>query len=191
AAPEIRWQGDQLSTLDRWSIATLAAQSTHPLSRALAAHLRPTSELLYISSFIERPGGGLDALIDGRRWTYGSQAFVRPQSAVSQPDATGAAIYIACDGHFLGAYHFSGNFRTGLDKLVSDLTPHQKLTVLSGDNSHERRRLQALLGDGVNLLFDRSPHEKTQYIRHLQRRGEKVMMVGDGLNDAGALGQSD
>lgn len=195
-APEIRWQGHRLSKLERRSITTLAAQSTHPLSRALAAHLRPTSGLLYISSFIERPGDGLDALIDGRRWAYGSRAFVQSQTAGGKREelgqvTPGAAIYVACDGHFLGAYQFSGRFRAGLGTLAHELAQHHKLTVLSGDNAHESARLQALLGDGVNLLFDRSPHEKTQYIRHLQRWGDKVMMVGDGLNDAGALGQSD
>jgi Cu+-exporting ATPase len=205
AAPEITWRGKSLSMDQLRAIATLAAQSTHPLSRALAAYLGPTTGRLHIDNFIERPGEGLDALIEGRRWIFGSQAFVRPQngrhgedpcqeSALCREDqtsATGAAIYVACDGHFLGAYHFSGNFRTGLDKLAHDLTPRQNLTVLSGDNAREHPRLQALLGDGVNLLFDRSPQEKTQYIRHLQRSGEKVMMVGDGLNDAGALRQSD
>lgn len=188
-APEISWQGKPLSADQLRAIATLAAQSTHPLSRALSAYLGPATGRLYINSYIERPGEGLDALIDGKRWIYGSRAFVQPQS--DPGNIPGAAIYIACDGRILGAYQFSGNFRAGLGKLAQDLTPHQKLTVLSGDNSGELRRLQALLGDGVNLLFDRSPQEKTQYIRHLQRRGEKVMMVGDGLNDAGALGQSD
>ncbi|HEV2483049.1 MAG TPA: heavy metal translocating P-type ATPase metal-binding domain-containing protein [Puia sp.] len=204
SAPEIRWRGESLSTDQHRAIATLAAQSTHPLSRALAAYLGPVTGRLYISNFIERPGEGLDALIDGRRWTFGSPAFVQPQSITRETEEPGrasalhredqppgAAIYIACDGHLLGAYHFAGRFRTGLGNLIRGLAPRQQLTVLSGDNPQEYRRLQTLLGDGVKLLFDRSPQEKTQYIRHLQRQGEKVMMIGDGLNDAGALGQSD
>jgi len=186
-APEIRWLGQPLSADQHRAIASLAAQSTHPLSRALAAHLRSTAAQTYISSFIERPGEGLDALIAGSRWKYGSLAFVQPQTAAADP----ASIYISCDGHLLGGYYFSGSFRAGLEGLARELTKSQQLSVLSGDTSRESRRLQALLGDGVNLLFDRSPQEKTQYIRHLQRRGDKVMMVGDGLNDAGALGQSD
>jgi Cu+-exporting ATPase len=223
SSPEILWQGETLSIYEQQAIATLAAQSTHPLSRALAAFLRPTTELLYITNFIERPGQGLDALIGGRRWTFGSLAFVQPQLSAGKPGgpdhgpaarrddpsalaahnlgdptavrpedpaAPGAAIYIACDGHLLGSYCFSGKFREGLHGLVNSLAPC-RLTVLSGDNSREYHRLQALLGEGINLLFDRSPEEKTQYIRHLQRRGEKVMMIGDGLNDAGALQQSD
>lgn len=212
-APEIRWRGKPLLIDQSRAIATLAAQSTHPLSRALATHLSAVTDRLYISNFIERPGEGLDALIDGRRWIYGSLAFLRAQGVGGQaedgPDAAGgvgvaggdegagaddgscAAVYVACDGHLLGAYQFLGRFREGLGELVRGLAPRHGLTVLSGDNTREYRRLQALLGDGVNLLFDRSPQEKTQYIRHLQRRSEKVMMVGDGLNDAGALRQSD
>lgn len=202
SSPEIGWEGGPLSTYERQAIATLAAQSTHPLSRALAGFLRPTTDLLYITNFIERPGEGLDALIDGHRWIYGSMNFVQPKVLASGPGGTrssaaeiqaapGAVIYVACDGRFLGGYRFSGHFRDGLDGLVRDLSPSQRLTVLSGDNSNEQSRLQLLLGSGVNLLFDRSPLEKTQYIRTLQRRGDKVVMVGDGLNDAGALQQSD
>ncbi len=51
--------------------------------------------------------------------------------------------------------------------------------------------LQTLLGKRATLLFHQKPEDKLQYIKHLQQQGEKVMMIGDGLNDAGALKQSD
>jgi len=185
AVPDISWEGVELSAFERQAVATLAAQSTHPLSRALAAYLGTGDGLLYVSSFMEMPGRGLDALIGGRRWRFGSAAFVG--CAVCE----GTAIHVSCDDRVLGAWTFSGHYRPGLDVLVERLSFRHGLSVLSGDTSGEQERLERLLGSGVNLLFGRSPEEKEQYIRHLQRHGDKVMMIGDGLNDAGALHQSD
>src|SRR5690606_35051211 len=55
----------------------------------------------------------------------------------------------------------------------------------------ERQRMRNLFGPDADLQFNQSPHDKLQYIRNLQEQGKKVMMVGDGLNDSGALKQSD
>jgi Cu+-exporting ATPase len=63
----------------------------------------------------------------------------------------------------------------------------KKLAVLSGDNDAEREKLRALFGDTAELRFAQTPADKLAYIAGLKARGEKVIMVGDGLNDAGAL----
>jgi len=62
---------------------------------------------------------------------------------------------------------------------------------LSGDNEREAVRFQKLFGDRATLRFNQSPADKLNFIRDLQQRGCKVMMVGDGLNDAGALQQAE
>jgi Cu+-exporting ATPase len=62
---------------------------------------------------------------------------------------------------------------------------------LSGDHPRDRRRLHALFGDNAELKFRQSPADKLEFVRNLQESGRSVMMVGDGLNDSGALRQSD
>lgn len=62
--------------------------------------------------------------------------------------------------------------------------------MLSGDNEGEREILQQMLPAGVELVFNQKPEQKLEFIRQLQDNGHNVMMVGDGLNDAGALKQS-
>ena len=77
-----------------------------------------------------------------------------------------------------------------MEHLLEGLSARYELALLSGDNERGRERFAALFGEGARLEFNQSPHDKLEYIRERQEAGRKVMMVGDGLNDAGALRQS-
>ena len=80
---------------------------------------------------------------------------------------------------------------TETDKLIAGLAGNCEVALLSGDNEKERGRFAALFGPGAHLLFNQSPLDKLNFIKRQQASGKTVMMVGDGLNDAGALKQSD
>ena len=76
---------------------------------------------------------------------------------------------------------------------VSKLPPQKRpfeISILSGDNEGEKESLKALLPAGSHILFNQKPEDKLHYIKSKQELGKKVMMLGDGLNDAGALAQS-
>ncbi|MGB5320626.1 HAD-IC family P-type ATPase, partial [Eudoraea sp.] len=62
--------------------------------------------------------------------------------------------------------------------------------ILSGDNASEKSRLEKLLPKLTPFYFDQKPTDKLNFIKELQDKGKNVLMVGDGLNDAGALAQS-
>ena len=63
--------------------------------------------------------------------------------------------------------------------------------MLSGDHAGEETRLRALFGPTAELRFRQSPLDKLEYVADLQRQGRTVVMIGDGLNDAGALRAAD
>lgn len=63
--------------------------------------------------------------------------------------------------------------------------------LLSGDNEADRAQMAALFQPSVQLKFDQTPHDKLDFVHLLQQQGKSVLMVGDGLNDSGALQQSD
>ena len=85
----------------------------------------------------------------------------------------------------------SNQYRSGLNKLISDLSPKFDLHVLSGDNDSEMENLKNIFPKESTIKFFQSPNDKLTYINNLKANNKSVLMIGDGLNDAGALKASD
>jgi Cu+-exporting ATPase len=98
---------------------------------------------------------------------------------------------VSIDGNYRGAFVLTNTLRADAETLVSQLGRKYELALLSGDNEKERTRFAQLFGSDARLCFNQSPLDKLAFIEELRKRGKSVMMVGDGLNDAGALKQSD
>jgi Cu+-exporting ATPase len=183
---ELSWHGELLPEVAKEAIGQLTAQSTHPLSQVLRQQYEPKSGYT-LESFEEIPGQGLKARLEGREWKLGSVDFVKGAKDGNQA----TRVFLSADGDVFGYFQFSNQYRKELPALLRELKPGFRISVLSGDNAAEKNNLQALMGTEATLLFDQKPIDKLHYIEQLQQRGEKVMMVGDGLNDAGALKQAD
>ena len=107
------------------------------------------------------------------------------------PQPQGSVVCLAIDGELRGAFVLANAVRPETDELLRGLAGRYDLALLSGDNEKERDRFRSLFGKDADLQFNQSPLDKLGFIRRLQESGRSVMMVGDGLNDAGALKQSD
>jgi P-type Cu+ transporter len=107
------------------------------------------------------------------------------------PGIQGSTVHVAINGKYRGCFHLASALRPDADKLIGQLSNDYELALLSGDNAKERERFANVFGANAHLHFNQSPLNKLGFIRELQQRGRTVMMVGDGLNDAGALQQSD
>ena len=171
-------------------IGSLARHSTHPKSVRIAKAFSFT--VLPVAGFKEIPGCGVEGEVAGHRILLGSPAWLA-KCGISTGDKTNdtMSVAVAIDGKFSGAFTFENSLRPEVAELISQLGGRFELALLSGDNGREAARFQKLFGDRAILKFNQSPADKLNFIRELQSRGRKVMMVGDGLNDAGALKQAD
>ncbi len=182
---DIVYEGKPLNKKQEIQIASLAACSSHPLSRALTKHLGWNAEVT-TASFKEITGKGIAGFVRNDLVKLGSHEFVTGKKRAS--DKT--AVYVSFENMLAGSYHFKNHYRESVPALIDKLKKTYDLSVISGDNESEKENLKNLLGPGTELLFNQQPEDKLYYIKSLRRKGKRVMMIGDGLNDAGALKQS-
>lgn len=104
---------------------------------------------------------------------------------------SGSSVHVALNGRYRGCYHLASALRPATETLIGRLAPHYSLALLSGDHAREQARFLELFGPAAALHFQQTPLHKLAFIRDLQASRKTVAMIGDGLNDAGALQQSD
>ncbi len=195
-ATEVRFwpaEGHRELTREEMDLASgLARQSAHPYSVRINRHLGLLSSPVF-EHVREVPGAGLTGVVSGREILLGSPAWLQRQGlpAGACPPVEGSLVALAINGVCRGTFSLASQARDQADSLVRNLAGRYELALLSGDNARERDRFREWFGSGSRLHFNQSPLEKLQFIERLQKAGRTVMMVGDGLNDAGALRQSD
>ncbi|MEQ1675193.1 MAG: heavy metal translocating P-type ATPase metal-binding domain-containing protein [Chitinophagaceae bacterium] len=183
---DITYEGTTLTAHQQEQVAALAGCSSHPLSKSLSRFLAKGKNP-EVTGFKETTGQGIEGFVNDDLMKIGSYEFVTGDSTRQ----LGTAVFVSIENKLQGYYLFSNHYRESIPALLQQLKGAYSLSVLSGDNETERDNLQRLLGKKATLLFHQRPEDKLHYIEQLQQQGEKVMMIGDGLNDAGALRQSD
>ncbi|TBX67539.1 HAD family hydrolase [Flavobacterium silvisoli] len=160
--------------------------SNHPLSRRLYDYL-PEFPVAAVTHFEETTGKGIQAIVNGKTIKVGSASFVgdAEENQLKQTN-----VYVSIDGIYTGKFIFDNQYRDGLEELFSQLSKKYEVKVLSGDNEGEKEVLEQLLPKNTELVFNQKPEQKLAFIENLQKQGKNVLMIGDGLNDAGALAQS-
>jgi Cu+-exporting ATPase len=183
---EIIFEGEKLSDNELNVIKNIIRFSNHPLNRMLY-HFLPEKREVEITGFKEFSGKGIHAKVKEDSYKLGSCSFVDCQDK----NKTETNIYVKINDAIKGRFIFKNAYRNGLDNVFSKLKDSYKLVILSGDNDGEKARLENIIPKGTEMVFNQKPEDKLNYIKKLQEKGNKVMMIGDGLNDAGALAQSD
>lgn len=184
---KIVYQGIDLSEEQQQWVRSLANQSNHPLSQAISSFL-PFQKNLQVKNFIEFKGKGLKGEVNGHELLLGSADFVTHQKVPRMSD--GSKVYVSIDQNVLGSFVVKNKYREGLEEVIKQLSGKYKMAILSGDNDSEKEKLSGIFGTATEMRFNQKPEDKLNYIKALQSDGHKVIMIGDGLNDAGALKQS-
>jgi Cu+-exporting ATPase len=182
----VHFNGDELSNEELKLLKNVIRGSNHPLSRKIYEYL-PKSENIEVTYFNEITGKGIEAKITYKSILIGSASLV---DVIENEISKQTKVHIKIDGKYKGFYSFDNQYRIGIEELFKNLANNYELKILSGDNDGEKEILNALLPDNTELIFNQKPEQKLEYIEKLQLQGKNVMMIGDGLNDAGALAQS-
>jgi Cu+-exporting ATPase len=177
-----------LSKEEKLLVKSLARHSSHPLSQAIYLYL-DGENLLEVEKFEEIPSLGISGIINGKLVKTGSEEYATGRDSGGKTYTT--SVFVTIDGIFKGHFEISNKYRPGMDEVVSLLKHNYNLHLLSGDNDSEKENLLPVFGDAESLHFRQTPKDKLQYILELKSSGMKILMVGDGLNDAGALKESD
>jgi Cu+-exporting ATPase len=179
--------GAVLNSFQQKMIKSLVRNSTHPLSLKIYNSLE-ADEFFPVTKFDEIPGLGITGVVYGNTIKVGSKEYVNQSAHV---DDLATKIFVSINDEVLGFFTVTNSYRDGIGEVVKSLSKRFKLSLLSGDNEGEKFNLLKFFNKEDELLFNQSPEDKLNYIQSLQSSNSKVLMVGDGLNDAGALKQSD
>lgn len=167
-------------------VKSLAASSVHPMSELIVKHLKMPAHWT-VKQLVERPGKGIEGEVACLPIKIGSASFVGANPLLDQ---TSSHVFVAIHGEIKGHFTITTTLRSGIKETLSSMAA-LPVAMLSGDNESDRARMQQVFPAKAKLLFHQSPQDKMNFIQDWKASGMQVMMLGDGLNDAGALKQSD
>tara|TARA_R110002111_G_scaffold73676_2_gene117597 strand:+ start:2524 stop:4899 length:2376 start_codon:yes stop_codon:yes gene_type:complete len=180
------YDGELLSKQESLVLKNSLRGSNHPLSRTLYTILEENN-IVTLDTFEEHIGKGITAKHKNISLKIGSASFV---GNLKEATVLNTTVHISSNNTYKGKYTFYNSYRKGVSKLFNQLKKHFDLVILSGDNEGELENLKKLLPAKTKLIFNQKPEDKLEFIKYHQSEGAKVLMIGDGLNDAGALAQS-
>lgn len=185
STPEVKFSGE-LTQEEFTIVKQLTSSSTHPLSSLVSKSIQGNSSEV-LSKFKEIPGKGIEGCVANHVFKVGSAVFVGFGGCL---DHDASHVFVSIDDEIKGYFSIRISVRKNLGSMLNRLGK-KCVALLSGDNESDKERMKKVFNPNVQLHFNQSPHDKLAFIQNLQRSNHKVLMVGDGLNDSGALKQSD
>ena len=181
--------------------ATAEKFSNHPTAKALATLAKEADlDLTDPTDFKETAGKGVEAKVDGANVVIGRAQWLRDngvgdnfESQVDLKEAEGySLLYVAKEGAFIGWIGLQDATRSEAKEALSDLLNSgvQRVAMVSGDRKPVATRVAAEIGC-AEVVAECLPQNKVDFVSDLKKRGYRVAVIGDGVNDAPALAAGD
>ncbi|WP_417363645.1 heavy metal translocating P-type ATPase [Galbibacter sp.] len=183
---KIHYHGMELNTHEKALLKSTLRGSNHPLSRQLY-HMLRSQNILTMDDFKETAGKGIEATFANDTVKIGSASFLNQQSSSGVENTS---VHISTNNNYKGKFVVFNKYREGVFELFKNLSKHYEIAILSGDNAQEANNLSKRTPSETKMFFNQKPEDKHHYIKQHQQGGSKILMIGDGLNDAGALKES-
>ncbi len=188
ANAKITYKGETLSEETLSILKSMVDRSTHPLSNRINYWLG-NKKGPALDDVKEIKGQGIEASYKGQLIRLGSKEFAGNFSEITI--SGGNMVYLTIEGLEIGYFHIESGLRESASRVIRQLESPYELHVLSGDHSHEQVSLKENLGESIQFNFNQSPTDKLNYLQKLNDFGHHTLMIGDGINDAGALQASE
>ena len=182
----IRYFGESLSEETKSILKSMVERSSHPLSARINSWLG-IQKGISLESVEEIKGLGIQAIFKNQEFKLGSTVFTGFKHRIE--NQMGNVVCLAVEGQGLGYFSIESGLRAKSTEVVAELVTNYDLHILSGDFSHEQSYLEDKLGSDIQFNFQQSPSDKLNYLKSLNAT-QQTLMIGDGLNDAGALQES-
>lgn len=176
----------QLKDDDLLLVLSVLQHATHPISKIICNYYSPKN-YLDITHFKEVEGSGIEAWHQDKLIKIGRASYV---GTIEVEDTKGSNCYFKIDNQVEGYFNVIHTVRSSVKNLLSNLMAYD-ISLLSGDNPSAKQQLAEIFPIHSQLRFQQTPQQKLDFVESMQSKGQKVLMVGDGINDAGALKQSD
>lgn len=181
-------------------VCSAEAKSSHPISKAFAEYAKDnTLTLSEPEQFENIDGMGIRTVIDGKSYYFGNAKLLakygiendRLDDANALADEGNTLVYVADEVQILSIIGINDIIRDNVDRLIRTLHSfHAEPIMLTGDNEQTAKKIAAQAGI-EHVISGVLPAEKGNVIKELKAEGDKVMMIGDGINDSPALALSD
>jgi heavy metal translocating P-type ATPase len=169
--------------------------AVHLLARTLVdAALVENQSLPAIKDVVETPGSGVEGRVGNDMIAVGSRTYIQEKvtaqqdGAIPEESVVGLKAYVAINGHLAGIVVYDEKLRGDVPAILTDLNGlgFKRILLLSGDHEENTRAIAAAIGIS-EVRGDMTPEGKVIAVRELTAEGNRVLMVGDGTNDAPAL----
>jgi len=182
----ITYQGENLSKEQQAAIMLLCNSSTHPLSKSIFHYFKEIGiqTRFDLDQFKEIEGSGIEGIINNCLYKIGSNKFICNDDSYIKNETSS---FISIDGKLIGKFIFESEFREGIFPALTELSRKYTLHILSGDKDKDKTTIEQNASIIHHIHFNQSPQDKHKYIQNLENSGRNCIMIGDGLNDAGAL----
>lgn len=170
-------------------LASLESKSEHPLAKAIVRHYN-RKDLAKVSDFKMHIGKGISGTVNNSKIVAGNYNLIKDENIplkFRESENGEIQIFVAKDGEVIGKVLLADTLRESSKQTIVNLKRMRvRTTLLTGDNENTARKI----ADEVkvrNIKANCLPEDKTEYIKAEQMKGNRIAMIGDGINDAPSL----